>query len=470
MASMCHAAITCTMMGEGPNHDLNGFVTCRQHLGSLDMFLVRSTSVCSSAHCHNVTRVAEELFVAQSTMPIFMDDDSGSSDGRSAPMSPVHAIVSSAVCPDLVEHKPTEHRSTASPCELPNAAVQKAAFIGTGAEPHEHDQQQPLSGQHWVSEKEKEALAKAAAKLRQAEVKDDSKAVASSGTPTVKGKAKGRPKKAATPAGGAQGAQAGDTDKPCFGSRFRPQGGAAREVFDTVVEGYNHLQKAAVSASTREYFSFFKVEKAKLPNTVSPQESMRLINELWHQTHGPGRAHQRAAQKAVLKRPSAALVHAAKQRKVTNDNGDEKEENDDNEEDDDNEEPEEEPEEEQTEPEGGDEEPEEEQKDQEGDAEEPEEAKSAPEDTDEKPEDTDEAPEEHEEHEEHRKVPEETDEEPEEERVLLEDTNEEPEEERVLPQDADEEPEEEREVPEDADEEVPKRVKSPCKRPASSME
>ena len=130
--------------------------------------------------------------------------------------------------PHPMEHKPVlpavagtgskGHGTARSPGDCPSIA----GPASTREEPHEHEQQQQqLSGQHWVSEKEKEALAKAAAKLRQAEVKDGSKAAAPSGTPKAKGKAKSRPKNAVTPAGGAQGAQDGDANKPCFGSRFR---------------------------------------------------------------------------------------------------------------------------------------------------------------------------------------------------------------------------------------------------------
>ena len=238
----------------------------------------------------------------------------------------------------------------------------------------------------------------------------------------------------------------------CFAGRRRPtgRGQAAQAAYDLVVTGYKTLRaklptKEALAATQREYFSFFKTERAKLPDGVPSQEAMRLINDLWVQMHGPSRA-QRAAvcraakakaaaatKSAIRKQPTAAPATAAtesaiwriRKRPAAAPAGywlwqgavkHQKNKKD------------EEPEEEEKVPEASDEEPEEEEMKPEASDEEQEEEEMKPEASDEEPE------------EEEIKV-EATDEEPEEEEM-----NEEQEEEEMKPEAADEEQEEEEKI------------------------
>ena len=156
-----------------------------------------------------------------------------------------------------------------------------------------------------ASDAEKENLAKAAAEL--AEKAPPSKQASSPSDTAAK------EKKSKSLVKDVKGGEV----HSCFAGRRRPKGRgqAAQAAYDLVVTGYKTLRaklptKEALAAAQREYFSFFKTERAKLPDGVPSQEAMRLINDLWVQTHGPSRA-QRAAVCRAAKAKAAAATKSA---------------------------------------------------------------------------------------------------------------------------------------------------------------
>ena len=231
-----------------------------------------------------------------STMPIIMDDDdTESSDGmdsRTELGSPGRGVQGYRAGQSPGRGWSPERRDP-SPVRLP-----KSPPVA-------------LNGAHKVSDAEKENLAQAAAKLA-------AKAPPPKKVPKQKGKAKGRPKKQASSTSDTAATDKKSTVPSCFASRPRPNiDKSCQAAYDLVVTGYNTLRDSThptVPATQREYFSFFKTEKAKLPEGVTSREAMRLINDLWVQTHGPGRAAKAKAAKAAKAKAAAATESAIRKR------------------------------------------------------------------------------------------------------------------------------------------------------------
>ena len=219
-----------------------------------------------------------------STMPIIMDDDTESSDGMDS-----HTTELGSPGRGVQGYRAGQspERRDPSPAPLPKSPV-------------------ALKGAHRVSDAETAHLAKAAAKLA-------GKAPPPKKVPKPKGKAKGRPKKQAS-----SPSDTAATVHSCFASRPRPNiNKSCQAAYDLVVTGYNTLRDSThptVPATQREYFSFFKTEQAKLPEGVTSREAMRLINDLWVQTHGPGRVQRAAVCKAAKAKAAAATESAIRKR------------------------------------------------------------------------------------------------------------------------------------------------------------
>ena len=233
-------------------------------------------------------------------MPIIMDDDTESSDGRSPSRSRCTTELGSpgrGVQGYRAGQSPGRELSPERRDPIP-VRLPKSPPVA-------------LNGAHQVSDAEKENLAQAAAKLA-------TKAPPPKKVPKQKGKAKGRPKKQASATSDTAATDKKSTVISCFASRPRPSTNkSCQAAYDLVVTGYNTLRYSThrtVPATQRKYFSFFKTEQAKLPEGVPSREAMRLINDLWVQTHGPGRAAKAKAAKAAKAKAAAATESAIRKR------------------------------------------------------------------------------------------------------------------------------------------------------------